>query len=115
MAHEICYVELIAADGLRAASFYAQVFGWEMTGLSEGYTSFKPEKGVSGGFSKPMPGIDHGACIYVATEDIEDSLKKIAAAGGQTVVGKTKISDEYGFYALFKDPMGNVLGLWSQH
>jgi uncharacterized protein len=113
--NEICYIELIAADGKKAAAFYSKVFGWQIEPLGEEYISFKPSSGVSGGFSKPMPGLDQGACVYIATDDIDAALEKIIAAGGAKVTGKTKISDEYGFYALFKDASGNVLGLWSQH
>lgn len=112
MAHEICYIELIATDIKRAAAFYSQAFGWQSTPMGDNYATFKPGAGPEGGFSPPMAGIDHGACVYIETDDIEASLEQIVAAGGEQVTGKTKISDEYGYYGLFKDPHGNVLGLW---
>jgi uncharacterized protein len=114
MAHEICYIELIATDIKRAGAFYAQVFGWQTTPMGENYMTFKPGDGPEGGFSPPMTGIERGACVYVQTDDIDGMLEKIVASGGEKITGKTKISDEYGYYGLFKDPHGNVLGLWSK-
>jgi predicted enzyme related to lactoylglutathione lyase len=34
--------------------------------------------------------------------------------GGRALVRKTKISDEFGYFALFLDNVGNRLGLWSR-
>ena len=42
-------------------------------------------------------------------------LAKIEDKGGQIINNKTKISDEHGYYALFKDTCGNYMGLWSKN
>jgi len=52
--------------------------------------------------------------LHIEVDDIEAALAKIDEAGGKTVSGKTKISDEFGYYAVFLDNVGNRLGLWSQ-
>jgi predicted enzyme related to lactoylglutathione lyase len=49
--------------------------------------------------------------IVVDVDSIDESLEKIGGMGGSTVVGKTPVGD-MGFAAYFKDPEGNVIGLW---
>jgi uncharacterized protein len=44
-------------------------------------------------------------------EAIDDALKQVEAAGGTTVTPRTPIPG-MGAFAYFKDPEGNVLGLW---
>ena len=49
--------------------------------------------------------------ITIDVEAIEDALKEIESAGGTTVTPRTAIPG-MGAFAYFKDPEGNVLGLW---
>jgi len=41
-------------------------------------------------------------------------LEKITKAGGKVTKEKTEIGNDFGFYALFEDNSGNLLGIWSQ-
>jgi predicted enzyme related to lactoylglutathione lyase len=52
-----------------------------------------------------------GPVVVVDVASIDESLDKIGGLGGSTVVGKTPVGD-MGFAAYFKDPEGNVIGLW---
>jgi predicted enzyme related to lactoylglutathione lyase len=47
-------------------------------------------------------------------KDIEKKLREIEHAGGKIIKEKTGISPEFGFYALFNDPCGSLMGLWSR-
>jgi predicted enzyme related to lactoylglutathione lyase len=114
MSNKICYFELITPDIKRSSTFYSGVFGWAVTPSGEDYAMVDAGGGLEGGFSPAMPGIASGVCIYIQVDDIEAALKSIISAGGQQVLAKTKISDEYGYYALFSDPAGNVIGLWNK-
>jgi predicted enzyme related to lactoylglutathione lyase len=49
--------------------------------------------------------------ITVDVEAIDDALKEIEAGGGTTITPRTVIPG-MGAFAYFKDPEGNVLGLW---
>ena len=49
--------------------------------------------------------------ITIDVEAIDVALKEIEAAGGTTVTPRTAIPG-MGAFAYFKDPEGNVLGLW---
>ncbi|MBI2932777.1 MAG: hypothetical protein HYY16_14105 [Planctomycetes bacterium] len=49
--------------------------------------------------------------------DIPATLAQVEKAGGRTLKTRTPViegSQEYGFFALFADPNGNRLGLWSR-
>ena len=115
MVHEICYMEIVTGDLAAATRFYGQVFGWAIEPMGENYALFKTGERGEGGFTPPMPGLEHGVCIYIKVDDIDAMLATITSAGGKAVTPKTKISDEYGYYGLFKDPHGNVIGLWSKN
>ena len=52
-----------------------------------------------------------GPVLVVAVDSIDAALERIGGLGGSTVVGKTPVGD-MGFAAYFKDPEGNVIGLW---
>lgn len=68
----------------------------------------------AGVWTKEKKPTTDGVTIYIEVEDIEAKLKEIEATGGKIQKEKTKISDEFGFYALFFDPSGNSIGLWSK-
>ncbi|WP_411162130.1 VOC family protein [Flavitalea sp. BT771] len=48
--------------------------------------------------------------FYIRVDDINDSLEKIAAAGGRKLVGPVTLPDNRKF-AWFSDPEGNMVGL----
>jgi uncharacterized protein len=114
MANEICYVEIVSGNLQQTTAFYEGVFGWKVIPAGDNYAMFSAGSGLEGGITPPMPGLDRGVCIYISVEDIDGALAAIVAAGGEAVLHKTKISDEYGYYGLFKDPHANVIGLWSK-
>ena len=49
--------------------------------------------------------------VVIDVEDIDESLRTIENLGGTTVSAKQPVG-EMGFAAYFKDPEGNLLGLW---
>ena len=119
MAHgDVCHIELHSSDSRATSRFYESVFGWTFQDIPgfETYAMFRTPAGLGGGIdSDPNAEAPSkvGPILHIETEDIGASLKKIEDAGGETLVGKTKISDEFGHYALFLDNVGNRLGLWS--
>lgn len=113
---KIVHIEIPAPDLDKASEFYTKVFGWKVQMMPEmNYALWSPgDEGVGGGFSKNYPINTDGILIHIGVEDIEAKLAEIEDAGGKTVTSKTKISDEYGFYAEFTDISGNKMGLWSE-
>ncbi len=116
--HGIAHVELPSKDLEKTKEFYESVFEWEVvvqTGFDD-YAFFKEtENGIGGAFQKSEKIINGEVTLYISTDDIGLSLEKIKDANGEVVQKKTKISDEHGFYALFKDISGNLMGLWSRN
>ena len=78
------------------------------------YVQFTAEEGCIGGaFTQVDENNRAGAIVpYLTTDDIETSLEKIGSNGGSTVVPKTEIPG-FGHFAVFTDPTGNRIGLYS--
>ncbi len=112
--HPINYIELSAQDPAASDKFYAQVFDWKIEAApGMDYRMFTAEGGPSGGFVKPdgkmyKPG---DVIVYIDTDDIDSTLKKIQAAGGKVLQPKTDIPG-VGWFAFFADPGGNRIGLF---
>ncbi len=114
---QICYLEIPAPDVQKAAAFYRTVFGWNVTesGLSDQpYSTFSTgEGGLDGGFDSRKAPEEGGALLYLKTADIAATLKAIAEGGGTVITEKTPVGGDFGFFAVFKDPNGNHVGIWS--
>jgi predicted enzyme related to lactoylglutathione lyase len=114
--HAIVHVEIPAADPASAARFYGELFGWKSErDASLDYTMFRAGSGPGGGFPKLNEEYQtrpDSVMISVDTDDIEATLAKVEALGGQTVVPKSEIPN-MGWFAVFRDPTGNRIGLWT--
>jgi uncharacterized protein len=121
-ANALNWFEISVLDINRAKDFYEKVFNiemplQEMMGRKMAYFPSENMNGkVSGALvesSMHQPGAD-GAKIYLnGNPDLSAALGNIAAAGGQVLMPKTKISDEIGFMAFFLDTEGNAVALHS--
>jgi predicted enzyme related to lactoylglutathione lyase len=112
--HGFGHIEIPVIDIEKAKAFYGQLFDWEFHEGGDGYVLYNPPDGNGGGFTTERKPCAEGVLLYIEVEDIPKKLGEIENAGGKAVVPKTKISDEFGFYALFLDSQGNGLGLWSK-
>ncbi len=114
---EIVYLEIPAPDLSKAKTFFGDVFGWTFTDSGEHYAMFSTggEGGMGGGgLDAKQEASEKGLNLYIRVDDIPAALARIAEHGGSVVAEKTKISDEHGYFGLFKDPNGNRLGIWSR-
>ena len=119
--HSIVYFEIPAQDVGRTGQFYGDVFGWRQE-PSEAfpYVQLHPQDGPGGGVTATGEGGDGAPAypigevlMYISTDSIEESLAAIQAHGGTVDTGKTAIPG-MGWFALFRDPAGNRLGLFSE-
>lgn len=110
----IVHIEIPAEDPHQAGEFYGELFGWDIDYDEQmDYVQFLSQEGLGGGMPEVGEMAQAGDVIlYIQSEDIEGDLEKIQAKGGKTVVPKTEIPT-VGFFALFSDPTGNTLGLFS--
>ena len=112
---KICYVEIPAADIARSAEFYRAVFGWEIRRRGDGATAFDDGVGqVSGAWvtGRPPAG-DPGLLIYVMVNDAAETVERVRASGGVIVQEIGRDAPE--ITARFRDPAGNVLGIYQEH
>jgi predicted enzyme related to lactoylglutathione lyase len=115
LAHgKICYIEMPATDIVRSANFYKQVFGWNIRKCGDGSTSFDDTTGeVSGNWILGRaPGAKPGLLLYVMVDSVASTLDAIVVHGGEVVqpIG----ADAPEITARFRDPAGNVIGLYQQ-
>jgi len=111
---KICYLEIPATDIARSADFYRDVFGWETRERGDGSTSFDDTVGgVSGSWVLGRPPCDTpGVLVYIMVADANTAARKIIAAGGGVVRPVDPTAQVT--FAHFRDPAGNVLGIYEQ-
>jgi predicted enzyme related to lactoylglutathione lyase len=110
---KICYLEMPATDIARSG-FYQQVFGWNIRKRGDGSIAFDDTTGqVSGAWvlGRP-PGAKPGLLFYVMVDSVAATIDAIVAHGGEIVqpIG----ADAPEITARFRDPGGNVIGLYQQ-
>jgi uncharacterized protein len=114
----VAHIEFATNDLAASRRFYEQIFGWhfeEAPGMDK-YVMFATPSGQGGGFDagpRSSGPSATGPILHIEVGDIDATLARISEMGGKTLLPKTKISDEYGHFALFLDNVGNRLGLWS--
>jgi predicted enzyme related to lactoylglutathione lyase len=122
---KVVHFEIPADDIDRAKEFYGSIFGWQLQTMQMGdgeytivmtspvdeQTQLPTEPGaINGGMFRrneqtPTP------VITIDVDEIDQALKEIESGGGSTVTPRTPIPG-MGAFAYFKDPEGNVMGLW---
>jgi len=111
---KICYVEIPATDVAQSADFYRRAFGWHIRQRGDGATSFDDTVNeVSGSWvlDRP-PSTDPGLLIHIMVADAESATAAVVAAGGEIVQPIDRGSGEV--LARFRDPAGNVLGIYQE-
>jgi predicted enzyme related to lactoylglutathione lyase len=111
---KICYIEMPATDVAASADFYQKVFGWNVRKRGDGSTAFDDGVGEVSGTWKTgrPPSTTPGLMVYIMVDDCKATIDKIVAAGGEIVqpIG----ADHPEITARFRDPGGNVIGLYQQ-
>lgn len=116
MSNEICYLEFYTRDYQLTGKFFSDVFGWQTAPSMNNYLSWSAGDSPLGGGFLSESVEQHGphTLAYIHVEDIEAALRSVEEHGGTTVLPKTRISDEYGYFAIFTEPGGTMVGLWSK-
>ena len=111
---KICYIEMPAFDINTSASFYKNVFGWNIRQRGDGATAFDDTTGeVSGAWVKDRKAMtEAGLLFYIMVDNIETSIELVIANGGKIV--QTVGMDAPEITARFSDPAGNIIGLYQE-
>jgi len=111
----IVHVEIPAANVEGAGKFYEALFGWKLQHFPEmNYTMWEAGDGDEyGGFPEVSAENPAGqVLVYIDSDNIEADLKKVEKLGGKVLHQKTEIPGT-GWFGVFQDPTGNVLGLYT--
>jgi uncharacterized protein len=111
---KICYIEIPALVVQRAADFYSAVFGWKTRRRGDGALTFDDGVGeVSGTWVLGRPPMTTpGLMIYIMVDDVAATIEKIKAQKGDIVQAVGADAPE--ITARFRDPGGNILGLYQE-
>ncbi len=121
----VCHFEIPFADQGRAAKFYQDVFGWQISPTPGDMPywfaittpvddQFQPQQsgGINGGmYPRGDEGGSKTPVVVIEVDSCEQRIKDVEAAGGSKVLGPTEISG-MGMYAQVKDSEDNIIGLW---
>jgi predicted enzyme related to lactoylglutathione lyase len=103
------YVEFSAQDLNVVKAFYAQAFGWEFQDWGPDYVAFSGA-GIEGGFRGGETPTAGGALVILYASDLEAAERAVTGAGG-VVTERHEFPGGRRFH--FRDPAGNVLGVWT--
>ncbi|HKP02035.1 MAG TPA: VOC family protein [Chthoniobacterales bacterium] len=110
---KICYIEIPANDVQRSAEFYRKVFGWGIRRRGDGSIAFDDGVGqVSGTWVTGRPPATPGMLIYIMVDSVTATINAVTTNGGEIVQPVGMDAPE--ITARFRDPGGNVVGLYQQ-
>ena len=112
----VCYLEIPALDVHQSATFYEQVFGWNLRKRDTDRPSFDDAAGnVSGAWvSGRAPAREVGLLPYIWVDHIDATLDLVVTHGGQIVTPPGLDAPGGEWIATFRDPAGNVIGLYQE-
>ncbi len=118
--HLVNWFEVPVKDLDRAAKFYEKVFDVKLSREAMGgmkMALFPFTQNAPGAPGSLVQGESYepshaGLVVYFSVEDIQETLRRINASGGKTLMPKTAIG-QYGFIAQYEDTEGNRLALHS--
>jgi predicted enzyme related to lactoylglutathione lyase len=111
---KICYLQIPTTDIARSADFYKRVFGWNIRQRGDGSIAFDDGVGeVSGEWVVGRtPAAEPGVLIYIMVDSVAAALEVVLANGG--VIAQGIGADAPEITARFRDPGGNVFGLYQE-
>ena len=119
MGQPVVHFEVLAKDGDRLKSYYAELFGWQIDsnnpmnyGTIDRESNVGPDGiGIGGGIGPGPEGYEGHVTFYVSVPDVEAALADAERLGGTRMMGPDKVMEgiEIG---LFNDPEGHVIGLF---
>jgi uncharacterized protein len=109
---KICYIEIPATDVRRSSEFYEKVFGWRLRRRGDGAIAFDDTTGIVSGtwVTGRPPSTAPGLLIYIWCDSVAATIDAVVAQGGELVqpIG----ADAPEITARFRDPGGNIIGLY---
>jgi predicted enzyme related to lactoylglutathione lyase len=110
----ICHIIIPAPRLAKSKKFYQKAFRWKVE-KQPGTNSLDMLPPSHKGPSAELNPEENAVVPSIKTSKIAEKLKLIEKLGGRTLKGKTAMGEnaKYGHYALFEDPDGNKMCLYS--
>jgi predicted enzyme related to lactoylglutathione lyase len=108
----VSYLEIPAFDAEQSAAFYEAVFGWSVQRRDNGVRTFDCPGGdlIGRWVTCRVASREPGIMPYIYVDDIEQVVGRVMMRGGEIVKPPYPEGDLW--VATFRDPSGNVLGIW---
>jgi len=118
MGAPVAYFEIVSPNAARSRAFYTDLFGWTSVDIGDPtYSMIDTGAGdgaIGGGIGEPQRPTDPGGTkIYVRVDDLQGYLDRATELGGRMVVPPTPLPGDFGSFAVFADPDGQLVGLWA--
>lgn len=110
----ISYLHIPALDVHQSAAFYERVFGWNVRGRDTDHPRFDDATGhISGAWVVDRAvSREPGLLPYIYVKSVPDTLEQVVAQGGKVVTAPFREGNLW--VATFRDPAGNVMGLFQE-
>jgi len=108
---KIDYIEFSTGDISASQAFFKSAFGWGFVDYGPEYQAFA-DAGIDGGIDGTRQAPAGSSLVILKTDDLEDALRRVEAAGGVVVAPIFAFPGGRRFH--FKEPGGAVLGVWSE-
>jgi len=84
MNHPVIHFEINVYNAKRSRDFYRKLFGWKIAALDKRYSHAAVMRTGKGGIGGGIAGTNsRGVTMYVQTDDIEATFKKVKKLGGK--------------------------------
>jgi uncharacterized protein len=110
----LSYIQIPATNVRASGDFYASVFGWQVGAGDDKHLSFSDAtRGMIGAWvTERVSSREAGVLPYIYVHGIDAVLERIKNRGGEIVKPPYPEGDLW--VATFRDPGGNVIGIWQQ-
>ncbi|MCC3294992.1 VOC family protein [Arthrobacter sp. zg-Y411] len=121
---EVVWWEVETTDPELFQQFHAALSGWsfepafEDTELGADYWIIKAGDRGIGGLQRADPSApppSAGPRLYVAVDDLEAALDRVAALGGLVERSRVALGGADRWFGIFRDPTGVSFGMWTGH
>jgi len=118
MGAPVAWFDITGTDSATLVAFYRELFDWTIADSGDpSYTLVDTGAGdgaIGGGIGATQsPDDPGGVTIYMKVDDLPAYLEKAEKLGAKTLLPPTELPGEFGKFALFADPAGHTIGLWS--
>jgi uncharacterized protein len=109
----VSFLSIPSHDFAKSAEFYHAVFGWKVQ-VQPNHASFEDGTGhVIGHWEAEFSAVGEAGIVpFIYTARLKDVIQRITLNGGEIVKAPYPEGDL--LVAIFRDPAGNVLGIWQR-